>query len=81
MENKIRFRNHISVILEQLGATFGILFVLFFTNIDDVIDILKGVIGRIKSHGIYWRRSDIGSFSADIFISVDHLVEDLHFDL
>lgn len=29
MENKIRFRNHISVILEQLGATFGILFVLF----------------------------------------------------
>jgi hypothetical protein len=31
MENKIRFRNHISVILEQLGATFGILFVLFFT--------------------------------------------------
>ena len=58
MENKIRFRNHISVILEQLGATFGILFVLFFTNIDD-----------------------IGSFSADIFISVDHLVEDLHFDL
>ena len=30
MENKIRFRNHISVILEQLGATFGILFVLSF---------------------------------------------------
>lgn len=41
MENKIRFRNHISVILEQLGATFGILFVLFFTNIDDVIDYIE----------------------------------------
>ena len=41
MENKIRFRNHISVILEQLGATFGILFVLSFTNIDDVIDYIE----------------------------------------
>ena len=40
MENKIRFRNHISVILEQLGATFGILFVLSFTNIDYVIDYI-----------------------------------------
>lgn len=74
MENKIRFRNHISVILEQLGATFGILFVLSFTNIDDVIDY-------IEKGSSYWRRSDIGGFSADIFISVDHLVEDLHFDL
>ena len=30
MENKIRFRNHISVILEQLGATFGIRFCVVF---------------------------------------------------
>lgn len=43
MENKIEFRNHISVMLEQLGATFGILLCCLFTNIDDVIDyILKG---------------------------------------
>mgnify|MGYP000405860865 CR=1 FL=1 len=46
MENKIRFRNHISVILEQLGATFGILFVLSFTNIDDVIDYIEKGVNR-----------------------------------
>lgn len=76
MENKIRFRNHISVILEQLGATFGILFVLSFTNIDDVIDYIEKGSSEELSLTVY-----IGGFSADIFISVDHLVEDLHFDL
>jgi len=76
MENKIRFRNHISVILEQLGATFGILFVLSFTNIDDVIDYIEKGSSEELSLTVY-----IGGVSADIFISVDHLVEDLHFDL
>lgn len=42
MEKKIRFRNHISVILEQLGAAFGILLVLFITNIDDLLDYIEG---------------------------------------
>ena len=76
MENKIRFRNHISVILEQLGATFGILFVLSFTNIDDVIDYIEKGSSEELSLTVC-----ICGFSADIFISVDHLVEDLHFDL
>ena len=42
MEKDIRFRNHISVILEQLGAAFGILLVLFVTNIDNLIDYVEG---------------------------------------
>lgn len=41
MEKKIRFRNHISVILEQLGATFGILLVLLITNIDNLLQYIE----------------------------------------
>lgn len=41
MENNIRFRNHISVVLEQLGAVFGVIFVLFITNVDEVIEYVE----------------------------------------
>lgn len=41
MENNIRFRNHISVVPEQLGAAFGVIFVLFITNVDDLIRYIE----------------------------------------
>lgn len=41
MEKKIRFRNHISVVLEQLGAAFWVVFVLLLTNVDDVVHFLE----------------------------------------
>lgn len=41
MEKKIRFRNHISVVLEQLGAASWVVFVLLLTNVDDVVEFLK----------------------------------------
>lgn len=40
MEHNIRFRNHISVVLEQLGAMSGLIFILFLTNVDDMISFL-----------------------------------------
>ena len=55
---------------------------LSFTNIDDVIDYIEKGSSEELSLTVYiGGGSDIGGFSADIFISVDHLVEDLHFDL
>lgn len=41
MEKKIRFRNHISIVLEQLGAVSWVLFVLLLTNVDDVVRFLE----------------------------------------
>ena len=41
MEHNIRFRNHISVVLEQLGAMSGVIFVLCLTNVDEVIGFLE----------------------------------------
>lgn len=41
MEKKIRFRNHISVVLEQLGAASWVVFVLLLTNVDDVVHFLE----------------------------------------
>lgn len=41
MEHSIRFRNHISVVLEQLGAMSGVIFVLCLTNVDEVIGFLE----------------------------------------
>ena len=41
MEKKIRFRNHISVVLEQLGAASWVVFVLLLTNVDDVVEFFE----------------------------------------
>ena len=80
MENKIRFRNHISVILEQLGATFGILFVLSFTNIDDVIDYIEKGSSEELSLTVYIGGGVILAVFLLIFLyQVDHIGRRLTF--
>lgn len=38
---KIRFRNHTSIVLEQLGAVSWVVFVLLLTNVDDVVEFFE----------------------------------------
>ena len=41
MNNEVRFRNHISIIIEELGATFWFIFILIFSNLINNLENIK----------------------------------------
>lgn len=66
MEEKIRFRNHISIIIERTGAGFWVLIgILFWQLIDDPETIHE--ISQTED-GLFWLFIAIGVFLAVIFV-------------
>ena len=66
MEDKIRFRNHISIIIERTGAGFWVLIgILFWQFIDD--PEMLGEISRMEN-GLFWLFLVFGAFLAVIFL-------------
>ena len=66
MEEKIRFRNHISIIIERTGAGFWVLIGILFWQLIDDPEMIHEI--SQTEDGLFWLFIAIGVFLVVIFV-------------